>query len=87
MWIKVANIVLTFELKPKLPLFLVLITYLRLAVSTEALDVVTDFSSGESGRRDRERTDLCWRNAQLACFQSMWHKSLETHSVLGCAHI
>lgn len=53
MWIKVANIVLTFKLKPKLPLFLVLITYLRLTVSTEALDIVTDFPSGESGLRDR----------------------------------
>lgn len=76
MWIKVANIGLTFKLKPKLPPILVLITYLRLTVSTEALDIVTDFSSGESGRTVRESTDLCWRNAQLACFQSMWHKSL-----------
>lgn len=76
MWIKVAKIMLTFELKPKLPLFLVLITYLRLTPSTEALDVVTDSSSGESGRRDGEITDLRWRNAQLACFQRMWHKGL-----------
>lgn len=57
------------------PLALVLITHLE-SVSTEALDTfLLEWRDGEI------ITDLCWINAQLACFQSVWDNGIESFCI------